>query len=70
MKIMTYSVIKKKNGTFKIETPKKIWIDEFICLRSKIYSFKIRDASKIKLKGISKFQSKNFKFEEYQKMFR
>ena len=25
---------------FKIETPKNIWIDEFICLRSKMYAFK------------------------------
>ena len=27
-------------GKFKIEPPKKIWIDEFVCLRSKISSFK------------------------------
>ena len=30
---------KKRIGKFKIETPKNIWI-EFICLRSKAYSFK------------------------------
>ena len=52
-------------GKFKIETPKKIWIDEFICLRSKCYAFKCGDDSKNKLKGISKSQSKNINFEDY-----
>ena len=54
-------------GFFKIETPKIIWIDEFVCLRSKMYGFKCGDDSKNKLKGISKAQSKNIKFEEYKK---
>ena len=54
-------------GKFKIETPKNIWIDEFVCFRSKIYSFKCGDDSKNKLKGISKSQSKHIKFEEYKK---
>ena len=27
-------------GFFKIETSKKIWIDELVCLRSKLFSFK------------------------------
>ena len=27
---------KKVIGKFKIETPKNIWIDEFVCLRSKM----------------------------------
>ena len=58
---------KKVIGKFKIETPKNIWIDEFICLRSKMYAFKCGDDSKNKLKGISKSQSKNIKFEEYKK---
>ena len=58
---------KKVIGKFKIETPKNIWIDEFICLRSKMYAFKCGDGSKNKLKGISKSQSKNIKFEEYKK---
>ena len=31
---------KKVIGKFKIETPKKIWIDEFFCLRSKMCTFK------------------------------
>ena len=51
---------------FKIETPKNIWIGEFVCLRSKMYAFDCGDDSKNKLKGISKSQSKNIKFEEYE----
>ena len=51
---------KNKNviGKFKIETPKSIWIDEFVCLRSKAYSFKCKDntESKNKIKDISKSQ--------------
>ena len=54
---------KNKNviGKFKIETPKNIWIDEFVCLRSKAYSFKCEnnDENKNKIKGISKSQSKH-----------
>ena len=34
---------KKIVGKFKLETPKNIWIDEFVCLRSKAYSFKCTD---------------------------
>ena len=66
---MNYSVIKTKKviGKFKKETPKNVWIDEFICLRSKMYAFKCGNDSKNKLKGISKSQSKNTKFEEYKK---
>ena len=56
---------KKVIGKFKIETPKNIWIDEFIALRSKMYAFKCGDDSKNKLKGISKSQSKHIKFEKY-----
>ena len=58
---------KKVVGKFKIETPKNIWIDEFVALRSKCYAFKCDNDSKNKLKGISKSQSKNIKFEEYKK---
>ena len=58
---------KKVFGKYKIETPKNIWIDEFICLRSKMYAFKCGDNSKNKLKGFSKSQSKHIKFEEYKK---
>ena len=58
---------KKVIGKFKIETPKNIWIDEFVCLRSRAYSFKCRnnDENKNKIKGTSKSQSKHIKFEEY-----
>ena len=58
---------KKRLGFFKIETPKNIWIDEFVCLRSKAYSFncKNNDENKNKIKGVSKSQSKHIKFEEY-----
>ena len=58
---------KKVIGKFKIETPKNIWIDEFVCLRSKAYSFKCKDnkENKNKIKGVSKSQSKHIKFEEY-----
>ena len=58
---------KKVIGKFKIETPKNIWIDEFVCLRSNAYSFKCKDKdeNKNKIKGISKSQSKHNKFEEY-----
>ena len=45
---------KKVIGKFKTETPKNIWIVEFICLRSKMYAFKCGDDSKNKLKGVSR----------------
>ena len=63
------SKIKKVIGEFKIETPKNIWIDEFVCSRSKAYSFKCKDntESKNKIEGLSKSQSKLIKFEEYKK---
>ena len=59
--------IKKVNRKYKIETPKNIWIDEFVCLRSKMYAYKCGNDSKNKMRGISKSQSKNIKFEEYKK---
>ena len=55
---------KKVIGFFKIETPKSIWTDEFNSRRSKMYAFKGGDVSKNKLKGVSRSQSKNIKFEE------
>ena len=58
---------KKVLRKFKIETPKNIWIDEFVCLRSKMYALKCGDDSKNRSKGIPKSQSKNIKFEEYKK---
>ena len=58
---------KKVIGKFKIGTPKNIWIDELVCLRSKTYSIKCKDniESKNKVKGNSKSRSKHMKFEEY-----
>ena len=41
---------KKVIGKFKIETPKNIWIDEFVCLRSKAYSFNCKNEDKNKKK--------------------
>ena len=58
---------KKIFGKFKIETPKNIWIDEFVCLRIQMYSFKCGDVTKNKLRGFSKSQSKQNKIEEYKK---
>ena len=52
-------------GKFEMETSEKIWIDEFICLRSKMYAFKCGEDSKNKLKGLSKSQSRNKNFEDY-----
>ena len=39
---------KKVYVKFKIETPKNNWIAEFVCLRSKMFSFKCGDDSKNK----------------------
>ena len=55
---------KKVIGFFTNETPKNIWIDEIVCLRSKMYAFKCGDDSQIKLKGNSQSQSRNIKFEQ------
>ena len=46
-------------GKFKIETPKIIFIDEFICLRSKAYLLKCGIDNKNKLKDFTKSKSKN-----------
>ena len=37
---------KKVLVKFKIETPKNVFIDEFIALRSKMYAFKCKDKDK------------------------
>ena len=55
---------KKVVGFIRKETPKIIWIDEFVCLRSKMFSFKCGNYSKKKLKSISNSQSKHIKFEK------
>ena len=41
---------KKINGIFKNECPKNSWIDEFVCLRSKAYSFKCENNDENKKK--------------------
>ena len=52
---------KKVIYKFKTETPKIFWINEFVCSRSKAYSFKCKnnDENKNKIKGIFKSQSKH-----------
>ena len=50
---------KKVNGKFKLKTLKKSWTNEFVCLRSKMNSFKCGDNSKKNLIEISKSQSKH-----------
>ena len=67
----THELFSKKNkkviGKFETETLKSIWIEEFVCLRSKMYAFKCGNDSKNKLEGVSKSQSENINFEEYKK---
>ena len=57
----------KPTWNFKIKTPKCIYIDELVCLRSKMHPFKCGDECKNKLKDFSKIRSKNIKLEEYEK---
>ena len=54
-------------GSFNLETPKNIWIDKLVCLRSKAYSLEYKDniENKNKIKGNSKSQPKYIKFEEF-----
>ena len=59
--------IKKLISFFKIETLKKNWTGEFVCLRSKMYSFKGGDDIKNKLKGVCQSQSEHNKFEKFKK---
>ena len=60
---------KKVIGKFKLETPKKIGLMKFVCLRSKVFSFKCGDDIKNKLTGFCKPQSKHNKYEEYKNCF-
>ena len=56
MKIMNYIVIKtKKIGKFKIESPINFWVDEFVCLRSKMFAFKCGHERKNKKKELVNF---------------
>ena len=45
---------------FKIETPKNVWIDEFVCLKSRAFSFKCSNKSTKNLKGNSKSYFEKF----------
>ena len=62
---------KKVFGKFEIETPKHVFIDEFVCVRSKMYAFECKDETKDKnkLKGISKSQSKSLNFKTFINVF-
>ena len=51
-------------GFFKIESPKNFWTHDFICLRSKTFSFKCGNYTEKKLKSNSKSQPKRVHFEE------
>ena len=39
---------KRVIGKFKIDSPRRIWIDEFVCLRSKAYCFKCKNEDESK----------------------
>ena len=51
-------------GKLEIENPNNVFVEEFFCLRSKVYSFESGSENKNVLPGICKSQSKNVKFEE------
>ena len=45
-----YSIKNKKvNGNLKLETPKNVFIDEFVCLRSKSYAFNCKNETEIQV---------------------
>ena len=50
----------------KLKLLQIIWVDEFVCLRKKMYSLKCGGDSKNKLKDTSKSQSKHIRFEVYK----
>ena len=41
---------RKAIDKFKSETPKNIWIDEFVCLRLKIIHLNVKMKTKVKIK--------------------
>ena len=60
--------IKKIPGYLKIETPKSLYIDKFVCLRSKCYAYRTQlDGYNNKLKGIIKGYKKGISFDQYYK---
>ena len=60
---------KKVFGNFTSETPKNLWIDDFVCLRSKIFSPKCGDESKNKLKCFSQSQTKQNEIDKLKNVW-
>ena len=59
---------KKIPGYLKLETPKSIYIDKFVCLRSKCYAYISQlDDYENKFKGIIKGYKKETLFDQYYK---
>ena len=57
---------KKIPGYLKIETPKSIYIDKFVCLRSKCYAYLTKlDGYNSKFKGIVEGHKKEIAFDQY-----
>ena len=57
---------KKIPGYLKIETPKSLYIDKFVCLRSKCYAYMTQlDGYENKFKGIVKGYKKEISFDQY-----
>ena len=57
---------KKIPGYLKIETPKSLYIDKFVCLRSKCYAYSTQlDGYENKFKGIVKGYKKEISFDQY-----
>ena len=57
---------KKIPGYLKLETPKSIYIDKFVCLRSKCYAYISQlDGYENKFKGIVKGYKKEISFDQY-----
>ena len=50
----------------KRETPKTILMDEFVCLRSKLYSFNCGDDRKNNIRAVCKSQPKTINFGEFE----
>ena len=59
---------KKIPGYLNIETPKSLYIDKFVCLRSKCYAYTTNlDGYNNKFKGIVKGFKKEISFDQYYK---
>ena len=57
---------KKIPGYLKIETPRSLYIDKFVCLRSKCYAYLTKlDGYNNKFKGIVKGYKKEITFDQY-----